>query len=562
MESQPIRPAFSESLAESKPASAIFVGNSTAGNDWGVTRLIDLMGNHGVLFYKSPVAAKNSGPDGLIAGDDTLIIKVNSQWDERGGTNTDLLKALIKVIVDHPGGFTGEIIVADNGQAQYGATGGGGSLDYRRNNAEDTAQSVQRVVDSFTGSRVSTYLWDSITTRRVREYSAGDIKDGYVTDAVVNPGTGAMVSYPKFKTKFGTRVSLKLGTWDSKTETYDSGRLKLVNLPVLKSHRIYGVTACVKHYMGVVADKLTAQLGARAHTTVATGGLGTAMVETRFPILNLLDAIWVNANPGQGPRTDYEAATRANLIVAGTDPVALDYWAAKKILMPLAQQRGYRDLAPINPDNTEYRCFGQWLRLSMAAIRQAGYQVTVDEAQIKIQQAQVELMYLDDARQERVLQSQLKANPGDTVLYEYYKRGLGQPDIPEGEDPYYLGAESGGDLGPEGASAPTAYSDPELQAMVESITGTTGTLYNPKMGGVGAFGADIPSPNEMSRSRFQGMDETDLGVLGSFLRAGVEVEPGGPRVGLNESDWLRQTKQSWVPTLSEGTGGPSMTVVT
>jgi hypothetical protein len=98
---------------------------------------MDLMGNRGALFYKSSVEGKNGGSCGLIACDDTLIVKVNSQWVERGGTNIDLLKALIKSIVDHLGGFVGELIVADNGQAQYGSTGGGDSFDYSCNDAED-----------------------------------------------------------------------------------------------------------------------------------------------------------------------------------------------------------------------------------------------------------------------------------------------------------------------------------------------------------------------------------------------------------------------------------------
>lgn len=384
LESQLMGHIFTESLAEFKPASDIFVVNGTSGNDQGVTKLLDLMGNHGVLFYKSPVAGKNSGSYGLIARDDTIIIKVNSQWGERGGTNTDLVKALIKAIVDHPDGFVGELIVADNGQAQYGSTGRGGSFDYGRNNAVDISQSVNRVVDSFTDCRVSTYLWDNITTVRVKEYFEGDIKDGYVTNAVVSPRTGAMVSYPKFKTKFGTHLSFKLGIWDPITQIYDSDRLKLVNVPVLKSHSTYGVTACVKHYMGVVSDKLTTQLGAGAHTSVGTGGMGTEMVETRFPILNILDAIWVNAKPDGGPRTLYETAVRANVIVASADPVALDYWASKNILMQVARKKGYSDLSSINPDNTERRFFGQWLRLSMEEIRRADYQTTVEESHMNV----------------------------------------------------------------------------------------------------------------------------------------------------------------------------------
>ncbi len=376
---------FTENLTEFKPASDIFVANGTSGNDQGVTKLIDLMGNHGALFYKSPVAGKNRGSRGLIARDDTLIIKVNSQWDERGGTNTDLLNSLIKAIVKHPDGFIGEIVVADNGQAQYGSTGRGGSFDYSRNNAEDTSQSVQRVVDSFTDYRVSTYLWDNITTVRTMEYFEGDANDGYIISATtINPKAAAMISYPKFKTKFGTSISVKLGIWNPRTQTYDSDHLKLINVPVLKSHHTYGVTACVKHYMGVSSDKLTTQLGASSHDTVGTGGMGTEMVETRFPILNFLDAIWVNAKPDGGPGTPYETATRANVIVASADPIALDYWASKNILMRVAREKRYRDLSSINPGNTERSSFGQWLRLSMEEIRQAGYQATVEESHMNV----------------------------------------------------------------------------------------------------------------------------------------------------------------------------------
>ena len=375
--------------SDSEPASDIFVICDTSGKDDGVAGLIDLMGSHDLFFYGSSQTGENQGPGGLIARDDVVLIKINCQWDERGGTNTDLLGALIQAILAHPDGFTGEIIVADNGQGQYGSSGGGGSLDWGRNNAEDNSQSVQTVVDAFPMSaNVSTYLWDGITTRRVDEYSEGDMEDGYVVNATVNPRTGVMVSYPKFTTEYGTRVSLKLGVWDPDTGAYDGERLKVINVPVLKSHSIYGVTACVKHYMGVPSDKLTARMGSRTHDTVGSGGMGTLMVETRFPILNILDAIWVNANPpsgstgAAGPSTPYHRATGVNAILASTDPVALDYWAAKHILLQAAPQGV--DTSSMDPDFAGYGSFGAWLRLSMHEISGAGYQATVDEGQMNV----------------------------------------------------------------------------------------------------------------------------------------------------------------------------------
>lgn len=368
-------------MVRAEPTSNIFVVNRISATDLVLVKLINLMGNHGTLFYESKSSGGNNGPTGFIAPDDTIIIKMNGQWDQRGGTNTDLLKALIQAIVDHPDGFTGEIIVADNG---HSGTGRGGDFNFSENNAEDISQSSQKVVDSFTNYNVSTYLWDNITTNRVNEYSQGDLEDGYVLNETANPKTGVIVAYPKFTTKFGTPISFKIGIWNRETQKYNSERLKVINFPVLKSHSVYGVTGCVKHYMGVTSDKLTDQLGTRAHDTVGAGGMGTQMVETRFPTLNIIDAIWVNANPAEGPRTPYDAATRTNVIAASTDPVALDYWAAKNILLQTSRSRGYSDVSSMDPDYMAPCSFGQWLRLSMQEINRAGYQTTIDEARINV----------------------------------------------------------------------------------------------------------------------------------------------------------------------------------
>lgn len=369
-------------LAKVQPTSDIFGVTGTNGHDGGFRELINLMDQHGLLFYKSDTTGKNKGPNGLIAEDDVIIIKVNSQWDQRGGTNTDLLKSIIEAILDHPDNFIGEIVVADNGQAQFGSRGGGGSLDWRYSNAENRFQSVQRVVDMFSAShKVSTYLWDTITLKEAREYFEGDMDDGYIVNQTANSVTGIKVSYPKFRTKFGTYISFKLGVWNPKTKSYNSEKLKVINVPVLKSHSIYGVTACVKHYMGVVSDKLTRH---NAHQSVARGGMGTEMVETRMPILNILDGIWVNAHPRGGPGTSYSSATRANIIMASTDPVALDYWAAKYVLMQTARLLGYSDLSSMDPDNIARGSFGTWLRLSMQEMLRGGYQVTVDEDQMNV----------------------------------------------------------------------------------------------------------------------------------------------------------------------------------
>ncbi len=387
LNSEPIPDGLSQSMAGTVTTekinvtgvtSEIFVVHGTSGNDGGVYQLLSLMERKGTSFYAT---ANGTHKNGLIAKDDVVIIKVNGQWDQRGGTNTDLVRSLIQAIVDHPDGFTGEIIVADNGQAQYGATQTGGNLSYAKNNAEDKSQSMERVARSFSGTqRVSTYLWDTITTKRVYEYTQGDMNDGYIVNETPHPRTGLLVSYPKFRTQYGTYVSFKKGIWNTDTRSYEEDRLKIINVPVLKTHGTFGVTGAVKNYMGVPSDKLTTQMGSRAHLTVDKGGMGTEMAETRFPAITILDAIWINANlKPSGPATTYAQATRINTIAASTDPVALDYWAAQNILMPAAKSKGYSDLSSMDPDNNSPGKFGNWLRLSMMELRGAGIRTTIDK---------------------------------------------------------------------------------------------------------------------------------------------------------------------------------------
>ncbi len=348
------------------PASEIFVANGS------VAKLINLMGSKGLFFYGSQLVGVNSGPGGLIKRDDVVIIKVNCQWDQRGGTNTDLLKELVDLILKHPEGFTGEIVVADNGQ-------GRGSLNWKRNNALNQSQSVEAVVALYSDKhKVSTYLWDTIASKQVEEYINGDLRDGYVVSPVPDPETGVKVSYPKFRTKMGTYISFKHGIWDPESGTYDSNRLKVINFPVLKTHSIYGVTGAVKHYMGVVSQSLT-----DTHSLIGRGALGKVMAETRIPALNILDAVWVNAIPRNGPSTSYEEAIEADLVMASIDPVALDYWAAKQVLLQLARLMNYRYSESVDPDN-DTSDFGNYLKKSHEQLKTAGYDFTMDSNRITV----------------------------------------------------------------------------------------------------------------------------------------------------------------------------------
>lgn len=379
---------LSANTAVNTPSSDIFAVTRTTGGDGGVNTLIRLMGSQGLHLYQSESSGPVKSPDGLITNDDVIIIKVNCQWDERGGTNTDLLRSLIQALLEHPDGFTGEIIVADNGQGETRGSGSlGGSFTYTNNNGVDVSISIQDLVDEFSGNKVSTYLWSEITDTRAYEFDKGDMTDGYVVEDTLQQSTQLMVSYPKFTTEFGTCISFKKGVWNPTNENYDSDRLKVINLSMLKSHQVYGVTASIKNYMGVPSDVLTSQItGQTLHThySIGRGGMGTMMVNTRYPVLNLIDAIWINPIPLNGPNTYYSIATQINIITASTDPVALDYWSVKNILLQNWRNRSGETSTSMDPDNTESGFFGDWLRLSMNELLNGGYLVNIDESYMNV----------------------------------------------------------------------------------------------------------------------------------------------------------------------------------
>jgi uncharacterized protein (DUF362 family) len=295
----------------------------------GVDSLLQLMGANGLKFYRSAVESVATGPQGMIASDDVVLIKVNAQWKHRGCTNSDLIRGLVRRVLDHPDGFKGEAVIVENGQ-------GRGSLDCDTSasyggdrsvqaNANDPSHSFRFVAETLLAdSRVSLYLLDPIRQRFIQ----GDDhdQDGY--------RRFENVSYPCFTTRNGTRVELWEGIWDGSGHRQN---LKLINVPVLKHHDTGGseITGALKHFYGLVS--MADGHGAFRHYRGLGQTCGKMVASIRTPVLNIMDAIWVS----QGSITGYpaETTTRVNQLLAGQDPVALDYWAAGHILYPIDGNR-------------------------------------------------------------------------------------------------------------------------------------------------------------------------------------------------------------------------------
>jgi hypothetical protein len=80
--------------------------------------------------------------------------------------------------------------------------------------------------------------------------------------------------------------------------------------------------------------------------------------EVRAPDLYLAVAKWVAATPAGFPpdreiRVEAASAHRAGTVVAGTDPVAIDWWCAKNLVAPVSSRRELVD--PAHPDSKVVR---------------------------------------------------------------------------------------------------------------------------------------------------------------------------------------------------------------
>jgi len=348
------------------------------------------------------------GINSIIDKYDIVVIKVNSQWWKQGMTNTDVMVAIIELILEIPD-FKGEIIVADNHQAQKNnSRGWTTALRNGRFNLNEIVQYFRdrgyRNVTKYhwhpAGSNPNPLQMDGYGNNVVNHPSEGDgyvwPKDLYYTCPY---GNKCILAYPVFTSSYsGITIDLKNGAFSN--GKYTGQPVKFINLSALNHHGPYaGVTGSIKNYMGVVDMSCgwpapnpkgtynPHHIGAspifkflsnkfilsrrkkipgfnRVYYNPAifrfryTGGvLGRFMAKVRKADINIITAI----NIGWGSRLKPSMAFKSNTLLASKDPVALDYWAAENLLLPATKKAGapeyYVKLNDPNNENGPFNAF-------------------------------------------------------------------------------------------------------------------------------------------------------------------------------------------------------------
>ena len=156
---------------------------------------------------------------------------------------------------------------------------------------------------------------------------------------------GAEVILPDDGILRKVNLQRSLGTWPVLEPLLKAD--KVINIPVAKHHSLSGVTLGMKNWLGIVG-------GARSwlHQDIHTSVVDLA--ECVRPELTLIDAyrVLVRNGPTGGSLSDVEVK---KTLIAGTDPVALDayaaqaFWGLDSLSLPylkIAQDRGLGNMNP------------------------------------------------------------------------------------------------------------------------------------------------------------------------------------------------------------------------
>lgn len=336
----------------------------------------------------SKVLYMMGGIEKFIGKRDIVVLKPNAQWWNQGRTNLAAMKGFIDLVLGIPG-FNGEVIIAENQhfmddtlpEAEKDNVRGWTHFSEINGDIDGVRHNLNTLIKLYSKKgimNVTKYHWRDGGPKRKDAWgngmNGGVVKgpqegDGYVwTDIVYHysPIFGikkwkVMMTYPVFTSAYsGITIDLKNGAFrrDGKGggEYLRDRRVKLINFPVLNSHgEDTGITSSLKNYMGITdlscgVPGLTPEGYHNVHACGGTifryakaGPVGHFIKTIKKADLNIVTAEWV----GWGHRTDTSKATRNKTILAATDPVSLDYYAAKYIVYPLSGEKIH------NPDDTE-----------------------------------------------------------------------------------------------------------------------------------------------------------------------------------------------------------------
>jgi hypothetical protein len=339
------------------------------------------------------------GIQSYVDQDDIVVLKPNGQWPLQGYTHTESLKALIDLILNRPGGFVGEIIIAEhvhrppatalngsycwNMSAGYNRTNNWPDMNYFELEADYHARGISNVT--------AIPLYDSGEGDFVAVTGPGDLaagQQGWVRTAYTATANGrtCRLSHPILRSSYsGKLIDLQNGVWEG--GGYNGQQVKLILLPTLNNHGGFdsedyaGPTSALKCHLGIV--EFAGSGGYNLHgvgynSPISPQAMGEAVGHLITQVISPTFYLTCAEYTGYRGRTNTTAAhTRTVGLCA--DPVTLDYWMCKYVMYPCATSQTFMD-----PDNDNH------LRQALLGCHSKGVG-TIDESEMVVHQVDVDL---------------------------------------------------------------------------------------------------------------------------------------------------------------------------
>ncbi len=343
------------------------------------------------------VLDKLGGLEKIVGPTDVVIVKVSAQWWNQGMTNVAAVKRLVERVLATPG-FKGEVIVFEN--THFVDKSGGGLTRAFTHPSERNVDvpgwnklgdliphfeklgapvSFVGLIDAGKSTLAGDHWHDAAHEHGVYggdgrgPIEPGDARDGYHWDeTLVFKKKRSLVDYaetpltwPRFTSpRTGVVVDLKEGLFrreGGRLVAIGDRKLTWISMVTANEHESTGMTCACKSAMGIVdmsAGRMGSHPRAARYSSVhyfgapsanwrMAGPLAHFATHVRAPDLYLAVAEWVAIHPESEAWDDERAdirmaassARHVGAVVAGVDPVAIDTFVAKNLLMPLGGAR-------------------------------------------------------------------------------------------------------------------------------------------------------------------------------------------------------------------------------
>jgi hypothetical protein len=302
----------------------------------------------------------------FVDHDDAVVLKPNGQWANQGYTHTLCLKALIDVILNRPGGFAGEILIAEHVHRDPTETMAGQycwnmPVGSRLNNWPD--MNYMQLVSDYHSRGIPNVsavpLYDSGTPNWKKVSSPADLgaaEQGWVHNAYSASANGRTVdlSYAIIRSPYSNKlIDLKNGVWQN--GSYSGQKVKLIFLPTLNNHGgsvsnedYAGPTSAVKTHIGFVdfgnLSGHSSLHGVGFDSPYSPAAFGESVGQLITQLIHPAFYMTCAEYTGYVNRTSSTAA-HTKTVGLCADPVTLDYWMCKNVMYPCANQ------AFMQPDN-------------------------------------------------------------------------------------------------------------------------------------------------------------------------------------------------------------------